>query len=122
MLPLVTRCTVLVCRFSCFLIYYELSYNLRQLSGDRYVNIVLAGLVDLLAMLSVIPLNNTSVTLSPTAHPNLDVEVTKVKFPEKIDQGTSLFLVFQLFFPNCEILFNKDHTGRKFKLLQVRYF
>ncbi|ELU17167.1 hypothetical protein CAPTEDRAFT_222145 [Capitella teleta] len=46
-------------RFSTFLIYYELAYNMSALSGNRYVNMVYAGLVDLVAMLSVIPLNNT---------------------------------------------------------------
>ena len=32
---------------------------MRKLSGDRYVNIVVSGIVDLVAMLCVIPLNNT---------------------------------------------------------------
>ena len=47
--------TVSFCfRFIVFLMYYELSYNLKHLSGDRYLNMFLSGLVDLAAMLSVI--------------------------------------------------------------------
>jgi len=41
--------------FTTFVIYYELSYNLKNFSGDRYFNLVMAGLIDWAALLTVIP-------------------------------------------------------------------
>ena len=38
--------------------YYVLSFNMRSLSGNRYVNIMLAGLVDFVGQILVIPANN----------------------------------------------------------------
>ena len=37
-----------------FVIYYMGSYNLKNFAGDRYVNMVLGGVVDWVSMLSVI--------------------------------------------------------------------
>lgn len=54
----VSDVVVLLCRFTSFLVYYHLTFNMRSLSGNRYVNVVLGGLLDLFGMLVVIPANN----------------------------------------------------------------
>jgi len=41
--------------FTVFVLYYTGSYNLKNFAGDRYFNVILSGLIDWAAMLSVIP-------------------------------------------------------------------
>jgi hypothetical protein len=44
--------------FTVFLTYYEVTYNLKNLSGNRYLNMFLSGLFDLTAMVTVIIILN----------------------------------------------------------------
>ncbi|KAK2152867.1 hypothetical protein LSH36_316g08008 [Paralvinella palmiformis] len=44
--------------FTVFIMYYGLAYNMRNMSGNRYLNMFLAGFLDLAAMLAVILFNN----------------------------------------------------------------
>ena len=48
-------------RFVCSFVYYGVSLNVGSLSGDRYMNVFLLGMVDLPALAVVIIVNNTYV-------------------------------------------------------------
>ena len=43
-----------ISRFTAFLAYYMLAFNLKNLSGDRYLNMLYGGLMDVVAQVTPI--------------------------------------------------------------------
>ncbi|CAH1796783.1 unnamed protein product [Owenia fusiformis] len=58
--PTTTKCTLIICYawFVCSSTYYGLSLNVKNLSGSRYLNFFISGLVEIPALLLVLAINN----------------------------------------------------------------
>lgn len=56
--PQQTSMTSVYCRFASSSVYYGISYNLRNLPGDKYINVFISGIVEIPALIYVIAVNN----------------------------------------------------------------
>ena len=50
-------------RFASSCVYYGVSYNIKNLAGDRYLNVFLSGLVEIPSLIFVLLVNNRYVTI-----------------------------------------------------------
>ena len=53
----------LFCRFASSCVYYGVSYNIKNLAGDRYLNVFLSGLVEIPSLIFVLLVNNRCVPI-----------------------------------------------------------